>query len=85
MHSLKQIAQRSAGFALIAVGIPIFLLPIPVGIFILGAGALLLVRSWPRARFARIRLRRRYPAFFKNADAAAEKISRRFRSLRASH
>ena len=65
MRSFRQIAQISGGFALVAVGIPVFILPIPIGIFIIGAGLFLLMRSWPRARFARIRLRRRFPEFFR--------------------
>jgi len=77
LRSFKQLAQVSAGFALIAVGIPIFILPIPLGIFIIGAGLLLLVRAWPRARFARIRLRQRFPAFFRRLDGVAQRFSRK--------
>jgi Flp pilus assembly protein TadB len=77
MRSVKQAVQVSAGIALIAVGIPIFILPIPIGIFIIGAGLFLLVRSWPRARFARIRLRQRFPAFFRRLDDAARRFARR--------
>ena len=75
MRSVKQLIQFSAGIALIAVGIPIFLLPIPIGIFVIGAGIFLLVRSWPRARFARIRLRQRYPNVFSKLDSAARRFT----------
>lgn len=77
MRWVKQAAQVSAGIALVAVGIPIFVLPIPVGIIIIGAGLFLLVRSWPRARFARMRLRQRYPAFFRKLDDTARRFARR--------
>lgn len=77
MRSVRQLAQLSTGIALIAVGVPIFILPIPIGIFIIGAGTFLVVRSWPRARFARIRLRQRYPGFFQKIDAATRRYLRK--------
>ena len=59
--SLKRIAHLSAGLLLVAVGIIMTPLPIPVGLLMILVGLSLLVSVIPALRRYLVRMRRHYP------------------------
>ena len=79
MRSLKNILVVGTGVALILGGVPIFFLPVPLGLIMIGTGLFLIVRTSPRARLYRIQLRHRHPDFFRKLDASVARIGNWFR------
>ena len=68
-----------AGWGLIVVGIPIFLLPIPMGAALVLAGGMILARNSPRARALMRQTYRRFPRTLQPLRAFAKRRRRRTR------
>jgi len=82
-QTLRKLAGVTGGLTLIAVGIPVFVMPIPLGLPLIALGLFLLLRTSSRARLLRRRLGRRYPQTSRRLDAArqaAQDAARRWRS-----
>jgi hypothetical protein len=60
----------TGGLTLVAIGVPIFVTPIPFGLPLIALGLFLLLRTSSRARLLRRRLARRYPETARRLDAA---------------
>lgn len=58
---LARTLSSFAGLTLIVVGVPVFVMPIPLGAIMIVSGALLLLRASPRARLLRRAFARRFP------------------------
>ncbi|GEM_PF-5776305 len=70
-HCLTEKTRRILGWTLVAVGIPLFILPIPLGLPLLIPGFGLLVTSSPATRRAVIRLGRKFPGIYRKIRGRA--------------
>ncbi len=59
-------ARRALGWILIVVGIPLWILPVPLGLPLIIPGALLVVSGSPGARRRLVQVGRRFPKVWKN-------------------
>jgi len=58
--------RRAIGWTLIIVGIPLWILPVPLGLPLIVPGALLVVSGSPGARRRLVQFGRRFPTVWKN-------------------
>jgi len=67
----------AAGWGLIIVGIPIFLLPIPLSAALMLTGAMILARNSPTARSLMRQTYRRFPRSFQPLRNLSKRLRRR--------
>lgn len=82
-QTLRNLAGVAGGLTLVAIGVPIFATPIPLGLPLIALGLFLLLRTSPRARLLRRRLARRYPETARRLDAARGALTDSLRQMRS--
>lgn len=73
----------TSGVALVVVGIPIFITPIPLGLPMIALGLFLLLQTSARARLLRRLLARRYPETARRFDVARRQLQDLVKRARA--
>ena len=73
-RTLKKLAGVTGGLTLIVVGVPVFIMPIPLGLPMIALGAFLLLQTSSRARLLRRRLARRYPVAARRFEGARREL-----------
>jgi hypothetical protein len=68
--------------ALVVVGIPVFVTPIPLGLPLIALGLFLLLQTSSRARLLRRRVARRYPETARKFDAARRELQQAWSRFR---
>lgn len=82
-RTLRRLAGVTGGLTLVAIGVPIFVTPIPFGLPLIALGLFLLLRTSSRARLLRRRLARRYPETARRLDAARGVLTGSLRQIRS--
>ena len=82
-RALRKLAGVTGGLTLVAIGVPIFVTPIPLGLPLIALGLFLLLRTSSRARLLRRRLTRRYPETARRLDAARGVVTGSLRRIRS--
>lgn len=82
-RALRKLAGVTGGLTLVAIGVPIFVTPIPLGLPLIALGLFLLLRTSSRARLLRRRLTRRYPETARRLDAARDVVTGSLRRIRS--
>lgn len=82
-RTLRRLAGVTGGLTLVAIGVPIFVTPIPFGLPLIALGLFLLLRTSSRARLLRRRLARRYPETARRLDAARGVLTDSLRQIRS--
>ena len=73
-RALKKLLGVTGGLTLVVVGVPVFILPIPLGPPMIALGLFLLLQTSSRARLLRRRLARRYPQHAQRFDGARRRL-----------
>jgi hypothetical protein len=73
-RTLKKLAGVTGGLTLIVVGVPVFIMPIPLGLPMIALGVFLLLQTSSRARLLRRRLARRYPEKAQRFEVARREL-----------
>jgi hypothetical protein len=76
-HAIGRRVRALAGGSLLLVGIPLFLTPIPVGVFLVAAGGALLVSSSYGARRWIVRRKSLAPGLYRRIHRAVKRLRRR--------
>jgi len=82
-RALRKLAGVTGGLTLVAIGVPIFVTPIPFGLPLIALGLFLLLRTSSWARLLRRRLTRRYPETSRRLDAARGVLTSSLRQIRS--
>lgn len=82
-RTLRRLAGVTGGLTLVAIGVPIFVTPIPFGLPLIALGLFLLLRTSSRARLLRRRLARRHPETARRLDAARGVLTGSLRQIRS--
>ena len=83
-RTLRKLAGVTGGLALVVIGVPVFVTPIPLGMPLIALGLFLLLRTSSWARLLRRRLTRRYPETARRLDAARGVLTDAFHRARAA-
>lgn len=73
-RALKKLVGVTSGLTLIVVGVPVFIMPIPLGLPMIALGLFLLLQTSARARLLRRRLALRYPEHARRFDVARRRL-----------
>lgn len=84
-RTLKKLAGATGGLTLIVVGVPVIIMPIPLGLPMIALGVFLLLQTSSRARLLRRRLARRYPETAQRFEVARRELLQLAARIRSSH